>query len=160
MRMRSVRVRRAFPVLFLVLAGCGSVHDCSKDAQSIEAVSAAWKQAFNARDAEAVAKLYAPDAILAAPGLPPVRGREAIGKYFRQTVAGFASAGVSVADAPMGASGTSGDLGYEWKTYLITNGSGTVIDRGKLLTLFRRDHGRWLISGDTWNSDLAPPKAP
>ncbi|MBS0378522.1 MAG: SgcJ/EcaC family oxidoreductase [Proteobacteria bacterium] len=147
-------------MLFIVLAGCGNVHECSRDAPSIEAVSAAWKQAFNARDAEAVAKLYAPDAILAAPGLAPVRGREAIAAYFRQTVAGFASAGVTVADAPMGASGTSGNLGYDWKTYVITNASGTVVDRGKLLTLYRRDHGHWLISGDTWNSDLAPPRAP
>ncbi len=158
--MRIVTPRSGFLVLLAALAGCGGAHDCSRDARSIEAVSAAWKQAFNARDAAAVAALYAPDAILAAPGLPPVRGREAIAAYFRQTVAGFAAAGVTVTDAPMGASGTSGDLGYDWKTYRITNTAGTVIDRGKLLTLFRRDHGHWLISGDTWNSDLPPPKAP
>lgn len=51
---------------------------------------------------------------------------------------------------------TSGDLGFQWETYRVTDKSGDVVDAGKLLTLFGRKNGKWMIIGDTWNSDSMP----
>jgi ketosteroid isomerase-like protein len=56
----------------------------------------------------------------------------------------------------MGVQGASGDLGYQWKTYRMTDRSGAVVATGRLLTLFERRDGRWLILADTWNPDAAP----
>ncbi len=119
----------------------------------IKAVSLDWKKAFNARDSAAVSALYADDAVLSAPDLPVVTGKAAITKYFIATVAAFSKADVTVTDAPMGNEGVSGNLGYLWETYQIVANSGTMIDTGRLLTLYRCDGGKWLIIADTWNSD-------
>jgi uncharacterized protein (TIGR02246 family) len=135
--------------------GCcrGQPADAAGAAAEVAAASIAWKQTFNAGDPAAVTALYAEDAVLSAPGKPVVKGRTAIGQYFVMTAAEFAAAGLTVADAPMGAAVASGDLGYQWKTYTISDRAGAVVGSGQLLTLFRRTHGRWLIVGDTWNPD-------
>ncbi len=142
-----------------LLAGCcrGTSPGDATAAAGVAAASIAWKQTFNGGDPAAVTALYAEDAILSAPGKPVVRGRVAIGQYFVKTAAEFATAGLSVADAPLGEPVASGDLGYQWKTYQITDRSGAVVGSGQLLTLFRRTAGRWLIVGDTWNPDGAAP---
>lgn len=142
-----------------VLAGCcrGNLADSVADAAGVAAASIAWKQTFNAGNPAAVTALYAEDAVLSAPGKPVIRGRAAIGQYFVKTAAEFAGAGLTVADAPMGEAAASGDLGYQWKTYTISDRAGAVVGSGQLLTLFRRTAGRWLIIGDTWNPDGAAP---
>ena len=124
------------------------------DEGKIRAVSLAWKEAFNTGDTAAVLALYADDAVLAAPGVPAVRGKAAIREYFQQTIAAFKTAGLTVEDAPIGDLRASGDLGFQWMTYRISDQSGAVVDTGKLLTLFQRTNGKWMIVGDTWNSDL------
>ncbi len=148
-------------VALAVMAGCcrSQTADTAAAAAEVAAASIAWKQTFNAGDPEAVTALYAEDAILSAPGIPVVRGRAAIGRYFVKTAAEFAAAGLTVADAPLGDAVASGDLGYQWKTYTISDHHGAVVGSGQLLTLFRRSAGRWLIIADTWNSDRAAPAA-
>ncbi|HUA89625.1 MAG TPA: hypothetical protein VL994_09335, partial [Steroidobacteraceae bacterium] len=68
----------------LLLLALGALSACGRgapapaaDRDAIERVSAAWKAAFNAGDVGAVTALYGADAVLAAPGVPPVRGRPA-----------------------------------------------------------------------------------
>jgi ketosteroid isomerase-like protein len=152
-------LRRLLSALAVVgLAACaGGARDVGQGEEGIDAVSTAWKQAYNAADFKAVTALYADDAVLSAPGVPVVMGKAAIGDYFAKLAPVFAQAGLTVADAPLGRAGTSGDLGFQWKTYRILDKSGAVVDAGKLLTLFRRSGSGWLIIGDTWNSDRAPP---
>jgi len=130
--------------------------DTTGDEAAIRAVSSAWKAAFNAGDAAAVTALYGEDAILSAPGRPVVRGRASIGEYFAKTVAEFSTAGLTVTDAPLSPVAASGDLGFQWASYKVSDKSGQVVDAGKLLTLFQRKNGKWLIIGDTWNSDATP----
>jgi ketosteroid isomerase-like protein len=72
------------------------------DKAAVEAISIAWKNAYNAGDAAAVAALYAEDAVLSAPGERAVHGNASISEYFVQKVAEFSAAGLTVADAPMG----------------------------------------------------------
>lgn len=145
------------------LAGCARgappQADTEADKAAVKAVSLAWKKAYNAGDAAAVAALYAEDAVLSAPGTPAVRGKVAISDYLLKKVAEFSTAGLTVADAPMGEVLASGDLAWQWETYQVTDKSGALRDAGKLVTLFRRQDGKWLIAGDTWNSDAMPPAA-
>jgi len=120
---------------------------------AIQAVSIAWKKAYNAGDAAAVAALYAEDAVLSAPGAPALRDHASISEYFVKVVAQFSTTGLTVVDEPMGEVVTSGDLAWQWQTYKVVDKSGAIVDAGKLVTLFRRVDGKWLIAGDTWNSD-------
>jgi ketosteroid isomerase-like protein len=155
---------KQLPVLFAAailagMAGCCGGQPPGGGAAAVAAASIAWKQTFNAGEPAAVTALYAEDAILSAPGMPAVKGRAAIGQYFVKTAAEFAAAGLTVADTPLGEAVASGDLGYQWKTYTISDHSGAVVGSGQLLTLFRRTAGRWLIIADTWNPDGATPQA-
>jgi ketosteroid isomerase-like protein len=145
----------ALGTALVACSGSATPGAASADA-GIEAVSRAWKQAYNAGDFRAVTELYADDAVLSAPGLPVVMGKAAIGEYFARLGPVFAHAQLTVTDAPLGRAGTSGDLGFQWKTYRILDKTGSVVDAGKLLTLFRRHDAHWQIIGDTWNSDRAP----
>lgn len=151
----AARICTLAGIALVALAGCAR-GPSSADVAGVEAVSAAWKRAFNASDMAAVVALYADDAVLSAPGEPVVRGRAALAAYFARKAAEFSKAGVTVADAPMGIQGVSGDLGYQWKTYRITDKSGAVVATGRLLTLFERRNGQWRILADTWNPDPAP----
>ena len=148
----------AMAAMLGALAGCckGLPVDSAADAAAVAAASIAWTETFNAGVPAAVTALYAEDAVLSAPGKAVVKGRMAIGEYFVKTAAEFSAAGLTVADAPMGAAEASGDLGYQWKTYTISERTGAVVGSGQLLTLFRRAAGKWLIIADTWNPDGTP----
>jgi uncharacterized protein (TIGR02246 family) len=143
---------------FAALAACAKsappAANTTADRSAIKAVSLAWKNAYNAGDAAAVAALYAEDAVLSAPGEPAVRGNASISEYFVKKVAEFSAAGLTVADEPLGDVVASCDLAWQWQTYKVTDKSGAVVDAGKLVTLFQRKDGKWIIVGDTWNSDV------
>jgi len=47
----------------------------------------------------------------------------------------------------------SGDLGWEWGTFTVTNKSGATVDKGKYVTVCAKKDGKWLIIRDIWNSD-------
>jgi uncharacterized protein (TIGR02246 family) len=149
---------RFFPValaaLCISMAGAASA-----DTAEIAAVSLAWKQAYNAGDVAAVADLYSDDAVLSAPGQPAVLGKAAIHQYFVETMAKFATAGLTVNDRPMGDVVTSCDLAWQWQTYEVVDKAGHVVDSGRLVTLLKRTNGRWLIAGDTWNSSGPPARS-
>lgn len=105
-----------------------------------------YERAWQARDAEALAKLFAPDGFVLASGRPPVRGREAIR-------AAYAHAGGPLALRPF-AYATEGTTGYIIGVYGPAPGE----ERGKfVLTLRRGSEGRWLITGDIDNSSQRPP---
>ena len=144
---------------FAALAACvrnTPPADTTADKAAVEAVSIAWKNAYNAGDVAAVAALYAEDAVLSAPGERAVHGNASISEYFVKTVAEFSAAGLTVEDEPMGDVVASCDLAWQWKTYKVTDKAGVVVDAGKLVTLFQRRDGKWMIVGDTWNSDATP----
>ncbi len=149
---------------FAALAACARstqpATNTVADKAAVEAVSIAWKNAYNAGDASAVAALYAEDAVLSAPGERVVHGKASISEYFVGKVAEFGASGLMVADAPMGDVVASCDLAWQWKTYEVTDQAGVVVDTGKLVTLFQRKDGKWMIVGDTWNSDIAPAASP
>ena len=50
-----------------------------------------------------------------------------------------------------------GNLGWESGTFVTKDKSGTAVDTGKYVTVYRRQDGKWLIVRDTWNSDVPPP---
>ena len=147
---------------FAALAACvrnAPPADTTADKAAVEAVSIAWKNAYNAGDAAAVAALYAEDAVLSAPGERAMHGNASISEYFVKTVAEFSAAGLTVEDEPMGDVVASCDLAWQWKTYKVADKAGVVVDAGKLVTLFQRRDGKWMIVGDTWNSDATPGAA-
>ena len=129
------------------------------DEAGIRAQTTSWFKAYNGGDANAVAALYADDAILMPPGAPPVKGRSAILKFFSKDIAGSKAAGALLVADPKTDAGVSGNMGWESGTYVVTV-KGATVETGKFLSVSRKQDGKWLYLRDTWNADAAPVPAP
>src|SRR5215472_16715307 len=150
-------------LLALALTACGGpAPSAAADMKAIKAVNVAWNKDYNAGDGAAVAALYAEDAVLSVPGVPPMRGKAAINAYYLKDAPSTVAAGITVADDPASDVGQSLDLAWQWGTYRNTDKAGTVVATGKYLTVFERRGGKWKIVRDMWNSDTpaAPAAAP
>ncbi|MEO8809080.1 MAG: nuclear transport factor 2 family protein [Rhodanobacter sp.] len=118
--------------------------------------SACWQPAFVAGDADAVAKCYAPDAVLWLPGSPGMRGRAAI----RAGYAGFFSATKikSVKLVEMGRF-AHGQEASSWGTFTLVsvskkNGKEST-EHGRYNDVSRLTDGRWVYLVDHASDD--PP---
>ncbi len=147
----------------LALAGCAksappadAATDAAADEAAIRSAGAAWFTAYTAGDVDAVAALYADDAVVSVPGAPAARGSAAVREALAKDITASSGGGFTLAQAQQSDVGSSGDLGWEWNTFTVTDKSGTKVDAGKYLTLFERKDGKWLIIRDIWNSDNAP----
>jgi uncharacterized protein (TIGR02246 family) len=144
------------------LAGCARTAppaDTAADEAAIRAMNPAWFTAYNAGDADAVAALYADDGVLNIPGAPAARGRAAIREALVKDIAATAAAGLTNNQGPSPEFGVSGDLGWEWNTFTVTDQSGATIDTGKYVTVYGKKDGKWQIIRDIWNSDTPPAAA-
>jgi uncharacterized protein (TIGR02246 family) len=160
MSLRSVLIVAASLVM---LAGCAKTAppaaDAAADETAIRAINPAWFKAYNAGDAEAVTALYSEDAVLNIPGVPAARGGAAIREAYVKDIAAAAAGGLTTNQGPSAEFGVSGDLGWEWNTFTLTDKSGATVDTGKYVTVYGRKNGKWLIIRDIWNSDT-PPATP
>lgn len=148
----------------VALAGCAKsappAADTAADEAAVRAVNPAWFKAYNAGDVDAVAALYADDAVLNIPGQPPARGTAAIHESLAKDVAAGSGGGFSLNAPPTSEIGVSGDLAWEWNTFTVTDKSGKTVDAGKYVTVYKKKDGKWLIIRDIWNSDTPPAPAP
>jgi uncharacterized protein (TIGR02246 family) len=151
----------------IALAGCAKsappapVVDVAADEAAVRAINPAWFAAYNAGEMDKVAALYADDAVLSIPGAPAARGGAAIREALAKDQAASAAAGVTLnAGSSRADVGVSGDLGWEWNTFSVTDKSGATVDTGKYVTVYARRDGKWVIIRDIWNSDAPPPAAP
>jgi uncharacterized protein (TIGR02246 family) len=101
------------------------------------ALARAWENCANARDARGIAALYAENATLLPPGLPPITGRQNIQGFWQ----GFFDAGASDAKLKSSQISSSGDLAYEIGEYsamMPQPSGGTAPGTGKYLVVFER----------------------
>ena len=104
---------------------------------------AAWK----ARDAAALARLFAEDGFVLSSGDLPVRGRAAIEKHYANSGGDLALRAFAYA--------TDGRVGYILGGYAW---NGAAPDAGKFtLTLVKAPDGRWLIFSDMDNGNARRP---
>ncbi|MCK5712894.1 MAG: SgcJ/EcaC family oxidoreductase [Hyphomicrobiaceae bacterium] len=123
------------------------------DKRALEAGAAAWMEAFNTRNADALASLYAEDAVLLPPNEPAVFGRDAIRATNRELLA-EEGLGMELEDLEVK---IVGDLGYKAGRYRMYSKDGGLLDRGKYIEIWKKTNGTWLIHRDMWNSSVAAP---
>ncbi len=107
--------------------------------------------ALGARDSAKVASYYAPDAVLATPGRPAVRGGEAVSKAIRNDMAD-PNFKLSVSDWKTDVA-ASGDLAYRRVSLTVTctnpQTKQAVQSEGTYLAVFRKQaDGNWKIAED------------
>ena len=145
-------------VVLLLVAGISSAQNASKAAGAAtpDEIRQRWMAAGNAKDAAAIAGLYADDATVMPPNAAAVKGRASIQSFWKGMVDQLTG---NVTLTRVGG-WQGGDTGYEAGTYAAMMGTGN--DTGKYLITFKKGaDGKWLISNDIFNSDLpCPPPAP
>ncbi len=119
---------------------------------AIEAANAKFTKAFEAGDANGVASLYTPDAIVLPPDHEMVKGRRAIADFWKATQeSGVKSAVLTTVDV-----GTSGNVAYEVGTVLLTvqpQGKAATTASAKYVVVWKRQaDGSWRLHRDIWNS--------
>ncbi len=125
------------------------------DLEAQKGISSAFVRNVLARDWDAVAAMYAEDAILCPPNQPAVKGRAAIRAWLSNfpPVTAFTATDVRIDG--------HGDLAYGHGTFEITltppGAAAPIKDRGKYLDVRKKQKdGRWLYVMDFWSSDLPP----
>ena len=131
----------------VALAAC-SPPAAEDNSAAIRAGSAAWEEAFNAGDLDALVALYAEDARVLPPNAAAGQGHDAV----RESFGGMIDAGLGGELSSVMAA-TAGDIGQHIGTYEVTAG-GEVVDRGKFVELWRREGDAWKMAADIWNSDM------
>ena len=135
--------------------------DTAADKAKLEADALVWFDHYANADGDAMANLYAEDALLMPPGAAAVTGRAGIKTFLGADSAGAKAAGISLKNKAVTGSGVSGDYGWISGTYTVTDKSGATIDSGSYLSVHKRTNGSWPYIRDIWNSDRPPaPPAP
>ena len=111
----------------------------------------AMTQAVAAQDANAVAALYLPEAILLGPGLPPVAGQAAIRDVWaRNFAAGFAT--LTFDDIRLARGQDSAAIVWTWTGRIAPQGQPVQVLRGRSLVYFTLTPDGWRISADMWQA--------
>lgn len=163
--MKKIALCFGAAALALFVVGCGqqqspaNTHDA--DILTIQGIEKNWNEDWGSKDADKLAAHYADDAVLMAPGMAAVSGKEAIRKALAEMVADpklslqFQASKVEV----------SGDLGFTQGSYTYTATDSTtrkpVNDHGSYVTTYRRGtDGAWKAVADIASSELPPAPAP
>lgn len=133
--------------------------DLEAEGQALMQVSRDWSDLAATGNLDSIMTGWADDAVLMAPGLPPLEGKAAIRQYVG---AAMQIPGFSIRWEPVSAHvARDGDLAYlvERNVTTVADSTGGLITTyGKAVTVWRRaTGGRWENVIDMWNE--APPPA-
>jgi ketosteroid isomerase-like protein len=139
----------------MLLSPCGAAAEPNDAAvAAIRTADLAWSKAFARKNLLQSVAALTYDASLMAPNHPPVFGhagvKRALSVLFKQRglKLGWSPIDVGVAD--------SGDLGYSRGSYkldVIASGK-PVHDRGKYVTIWKKQDGAWKVYLNSFSSDL------
>ena len=147
----------AMITLCVLLVGHGAAGAASDKDEALKAVkesNAALAVALAEGDARAIAAMYTEDARLLPPNARVVQGREAVEKFWKETVA----AGVVGIELITVEVDVLGDTLVEQGRSRILGKAKSIIDEGKYLVVWKRIDGKWKLHRDIWNSSEPAPK--
>jgi uncharacterized protein (TIGR02246 family) len=115
--------------------------------------------AVKARNANAIADQYAPDAISMPANSPPLMGREAILQFNQQMLKtpGLAITGESDV-IKFSDDGTMAYAAGKYSASFTDPKGHAVKDEGKYLNVLRRVDGKWRVVADAFSSNKEPPR--
>ena len=141
-------------VLFSCVISCELKEDVAADVEAITNMSKARAEAFSNGDAKTIASYFSEDAILMAPGKPPMKGPEKVEAYYQGIFDEYETELKSFYDEVK----VSGDLAYGRGTAEVTlrpKNSDTVITSvSKYLNILQKQsNGEWITTHDIWNGN-------
>ncbi|MDN5286103.1 MAG: hypothetical protein JWR38_2377 [Mucilaginibacter sp.] len=137
--------------LFFVYNNCrAQANSTSTVKNEIEKTNTLYFNLFEKNDGSIV-NLYTDDACLLAPNMPPISGREALEKDFKDTFAAGKVKGVKFQTSYIYGDGK--EYVTEEGSWQVFDLSGKLLDDGKYLKLWKRTSAGWKIFRDSFNSN-------
>jgi ketosteroid isomerase-like protein len=129
-----------------------SILGCARPDTLPTDVTGALEQAFSRHDVAASVALFTDDAEILPQHGAPIRGREAIESYFKNSMAPMFTY-----DTDTEMTLVRGDLGIEQGRYRVRNvRRGSDVEEGKYLHVWRRDGNDWKLYRIIYNTDFEP----
>ena len=123
-------------------------------AERIGEANEKFKEAIRTADGDVMPSLYTSDAVILPPNADAVSGEEAITRYWKS----FFELGITDARPVTREVIVMGDYALEVGETTVYRDDGTLVDRGKIMVLWKYDGGTWKMHRDTWNSSVTPPQ--
>ena len=150
-----LKERLAVRIALLLFLSVGAAPAQQRDLRVvIEAGNQQWSAAFSQGDSAALAAMYTLHAQLFPMHRESVRGREAIQQFWQGVIA----SGVQGATLTTLEVDEQGETAYEVGQYELRGESNKVLDHGKYVVVWKREHGTWRMHRDMWNSNLPAPQ--
>ena len=156
--------RMILPLILLIAPACrpAAAPLSEADVAELRRLDTVYANAILAEDADAIAAIYAEDAVEMPPNAPANVGRAAIRAWYATAV--FPAAGYGDFRIPPGEIDGANGLAFNRGSYAFTTVppgmTEPVTTTGKYLVIARKQaDGSWLWSADIWNAD-APQPAP
>ena len=122
---------------------------------AIEAANAQFSAAAAKGDGAALAALYSLDGQVMPAGSDPIRGTEAIQKFWQGALdSGVAAIGLKTIDV-FGHGPTATEVGE----YELRDKAGKVLDHGKYIVVWQHADGKWKLLRDMFSTNVPPPKS-
>jgi len=146
---RLVRITGLIALLFV-----SAVSVAEPGFQNSEAVqqnlnaAIAWDAAFNSEDVDGVVELYANGAVSMPPGFLPLIGKPSIRADYEFLFSNFnLHHQTTVVQLEV-----QGSMAVERGEYVMTDGTGAVVETGKHMITRHRINGSWLVVMEIWNT--------
>jgi uncharacterized protein (TIGR02246 family) len=121
---------------------------------AIEAANAQFSAAAAKGDGAALAALYSTDGQVMPAGSEPIRGTDAIQKFWQGALdSGVAAVGLKTIDV-FGHGPTATEVGE----YELRDKAGKVLDHGKYIVVWRHSDGGWKLLRDMFSTNVPPAK--
>jgi uncharacterized protein (TIGR02246 family) len=122
--------------------------------EAIEAANGRFSAAAAKGDGAALAALYTTDAQVMPAGSDPIKGTDAIQKFWQGALdSGIAAIGLKTIDV-FGHGPTATEVG----AYELRDKAGKVLDHGKYIVVWRNVDGKWELLRDMFSTNVPPAK--
>jgi uncharacterized protein (TIGR02246 family) len=144
-------------LLIIGLACCDKqqgAQDDAVDISEIKALSASRAKAFNEGNANSIAAAFTESAVLMAPDMTSLVGREAVRGYYQRIFDQYKTALESGYDEVRVSGNLAYGVGYAKVKLVPHNGGDTLVSTAKYINILQRqDDGSWLTTHDIWNAN-------
>lgn len=147
-------------IFCLILIGISTqaqekIVDLQAEGEKLMKLSKDWSELVETKDIDLILEGWADDAVMMAPGMPPLRGKEAIKAYVTE---GLKIPGYKIRWEPLEVHVSDcGDMAYmiERNEIIVNDSLGNpVASYNKTITVWRKqEDGSWKNVIDMWNSD-------
>lgn len=131
-----------------------SAQENAGDISEIKALSASRAKAFNEGNANSIAAAFTESAILMAPDMTSMVGREAVRGYYQRIFDQYKTELESGYDEVRVSGNFAYGVGYAKVKLVPHNGGDTLVSTAKYINILKRqDDGSWLTTHDIWNAN-------